>query len=220
MLAPSGLRHSSLTRWGMGVLLVAMTGAASAAVLVEQLPQDQGTGYFANPNIPQQLADDFTLGGAASLEGITWWGGYDGNIDNGDDDFLVRVFSGIGGTGTLLQAFNSPVVTRSTTTLTDSVLNAVYQYDFSLGSALNLAAGTYYLSVQNLGSSDWFWQQAVAGSVGLWFRGEDSDVWQANPDNLAFRLNGTPAQIPEPGILGLFMLAGVGLALARRRNPG
>lgn len=225
MRTPFGHFHPSLTRWGMGVLLVALTGGASAAVLYEQSPQDDGPGYFANANTPQQMADDFTLGSAASLDGITWWGS-----DNGSDAFVVRLFNGIGGTGTLLQAFNSPVVTQTGTALTDEAQNPVFRYDFSLGSAFSLAAGTYYLSVQtdSQGLSDWSWLQGVSSNGDFWTRGEDTDNWvsptdgqgQALRGDLAFRLNGIPAQVPEPGILGLLMLAGAGLALARRRNPG
>jgi len=216
----SGPFHRSLTRWGLGLLLAAMTGAASAAVLYAQSPLDQGDGYYANLDVPQQMADDFSLGSAASLEAITWWGGYDGNIVNNDDAFLVRLFTGIGGAGTLLQEFSTVPFTRTNAAIADAVDNLVYQYDFSLGAALDLAAGTYYLSVQNLGSSDWFWQQAASGNAGPWYRGEDSDNWSALSGGLAFSLDGTPRQIPEPGILGLLMLAGAGLALARRRKQG
>jgi hypothetical protein len=207
-------------------MLVAITGAASAAVLVEQLPQDQGLGYYANPNFPQQMADDFTLSGAASLDGITWWGGYDtangGTEDQISDDFLVRLYSSVSGTGIVMQAFPSVAFTRTLTSLTDVAGNSVYQFDFDLSATpLALSAGTYSLFVQNLGASDWFWQAGASGNGTIYYRGEDTDSWQSfSTENLAFRLNGTPSQIPEPGILGLLMLAGVGLALARRRNPG
>lgn len=214
--ASSSIR--SLAGWAFAAFLALATSTASAAVLYQQPPVDGGNGFYANPNFPQQMADDFTLGGAVSLESISWWGGYDGDLDAGDDDFLVRLYSDVSGTGTVQQEFNSAPFTRSTTSLLDGAGNAVYQYDFSLATPVSLSASTYYLFVQNLGTSEWFWQAASSGNGDLWFRSEDTDVWAMEVGDMALRLEGTPALIPEPSSLALFGIAGLSMLLAGRRR--
>ncbi|TAN83716.1 MAG: PEP-CTERM sorting domain-containing protein [Gallionella sp.] len=214
----------SLIGWTSAAFLALATSTASAAVLYDQTPQDGGLGFYANPNWPQQMADNFTLGGAANLEGITWWGGYGSNFDAGDDDFLVRLYSNVTGTGAVLQEFGSVPFIRTPTVLFDSAGNAVYQYDFALTAPLGMSPGAYYLFVQNLGTSDWFWQEASSGNGDLWFRGEDTDTWAmaAGAGDLASRLDGTPVvvHVPEPSPLALLGIAGLSLALlaGRRRR--
>lgn len=208
-----------LAGWAFAAFLA--TSAASAAVLYQQLPLDGGVGYYANSNTPQQLADDFALGGAVSLESISWWGGYDADLDAGDDDFLVRLYSDVSGTGTVLHEFSSASFTRSATSLLDGAGNAVYQYDFSLATPVSLSASTYYLFVQNLGTSDWFWQGASSGNGDLWYRGDDTEAWAMEVGDLALRLEGTQAQvapIPEPSLLALLGIAGLSMILAGRRR--
>ncbi|MHB1186317.1 PEP-CTERM sorting domain-containing protein [Thiobacillus sp.] len=227
----------SLTGWAFAAFLALVTSTASAAVLYQQPPLDGGLGYYANPNFPQQMADDFTLGGAVSLEGITWWGGYDGNLDDaGDDDFLVRLYSDVSGTGTVLEEFGTVTFSRTVTSLHSPSLldvagNDVYQYDFALTAPLGLSSGTYYLFVQNLSSSsDWFWLQGSSGNGDLWYRSEDPEDpedpvdpknWNAGQGegDLALRLEGTQVvQVPEPSSLALLGIAGLSMLLAGRRR--
>jgi hypothetical protein len=216
---------SKLAVAAFGTCLAFLASTASAAVLYTQLPLDDGDSYYANPNIGQQLADDFTLGGAVSLQSITWWGGYDGDFDAGDDDFRVRVYDSIGDTGAVLAQFNIGLMTPTVTSILDSVGNAIYQYDFSLPSSLALASGTYYLFVENLGSSDWLWQTTGPGNDSVWGRGQEGDPWtkftssdQDYLGDLAFRLEGERVQVPEPASLALFGIASLSMLLAGRRR--
>lgn len=206
----------SLIGWTLTAILAFVASTASAAVLHEQSPVNGGIGYYANPNFPQQMADDFNPGGAATLERITWWGGYGGNIDNNGDDFLVRIYSGVSGTGAVMQEFGSAAFARTATTLADNANNDVYQYDFDLSTSL--ASGVYYLSVQNLGTSDWFWLQSGTGNGNLVYRGDDTDNWIAWNVDLALRLEGTPAQIPEPSSLALLGIASLSMAMVAWRR--
>lgn len=215
----------TLAQWGLGVgCLLVTAGTAAAAVLVEQLPSNAAAGYYSNVNQPQQWADDFSLTAAAALDGVSWWGGYDtangGIEDPGSDAFRVRVYSDIGGTGTVLHEFGSSSVIRTPTALVDAAGNSVYRYDLDLSAApVGLPTGDLYLAIENLGASDWFWQAAGTGMS--WYRGEDTDDWAAAPrdgDQLAFRLTTAASQtVPEPGTAGLALLAVVAWARTRQR---
>jgi hypothetical protein len=220
--AYSSLR--SLPGWAFAVLLALATSTTGATVLHQQLPFDGGNGSYANLNTPQQGADDFALGGSVNLESVSWWGAYDGNFDAGDDDFLVRLYSSVAGTGTVLQEFGSAPFVRSDAGMVDVAGNTLYRYDFDV-TDFTLAAGTYYFFVQNLGSSDWIWQEGVSGSDEFWSRLEDADIWALAEDasgqpvqwDLAFEINGTRIQqVPEPSSLGLLGIAGLSMILARR----
>lgn len=218
MSMQSGPYRRTLSAWFVGLALAAMAATGDAAVLTQQAPVDGGNGYYSNTNTPQQQADDFTLGGAVSLEGITWWGGDAGNAAP-DDNFLVRLYSDLTGTGSVLKEYSAVPVTRTATSL-DSAGNAIFQYDLDLSATPEgLAAGTYYLFVQNLGTTDWFWLVGAAANGAFQVRAEDTDNWAvlAVGEDLAFSLNGTRLQhVPEPGSLSLLALAGLSLALVRK----
>lgn len=218
MKMPSTVFSRRLLSWVCGAALGGFVVSAGADVLYAQAPMDGGLGFYANTNSPQQIADDFSLGGAVSLEGISWWGGDGGNPATPDDDFLVRIYSSLSGTGTVLHTYTPGAVTRTTTGLSDGANNTVYQYDFMLASPESLPAGSYHLFVQNLGQTDWFWLQASSNSPSFSFRLADGDPWDPASYDVAFSLNGVRQQsVPEPDTIALTLLAGAALLFARRR---
>jgi hypothetical protein len=105
---------------------------------------------------------------------------------------------------------------------------------FDLGSGINLAAGTWYISawvVTSFGTSgQWNWKttetvvggQAIAHNPGGAALGttEPINVSQApgipNPRDVVFRIEGTV--VPEPGTFVAIGLGLAGLAIARRRK--
>lgn len=199
--------HNRLTGWALGLALAATAGATSAAVLYEQLPDTPGDAFGSYSDAGQTLAEDFTLGSAVNLDGISWWGSL--VADEYLGDFQVSLFSDLNDPP-LLDLSGVPII-RSVVDVT----NDVYQYQ--LATSQSLAAGTYYLVVMMNNSpgndTEWHWQGALTGNNQFWV---DGSGWvNITDDDLALRLTG---QVPEPGSLGLLLAAGAALVVARRRT--
>jgi len=213
----SACRRAAQGLFVAGLLFTVNT--AGASVVFQQGPVNGGVAYYSNINQPQQLSDDFSLGGAASLTRISWWGVYDGN-NQGSDEFLLRLHGALGTGVNPLYEFSFTSFTRTSTALNDTGGNSAYKYELILPAPLSLAAGTYYLSIQNQGDSDWAWLESEPGTGNAWFRAEDSDQWSQFVGNLAFRVedSGNSGTVDEPGTLALLGLGGLGMLLGARRR--
>lgn len=188
----------------------------------QQLPS-HGGGFLSNPSVIK-IADDFQLTQEASLQSITWWGGYRSD-PSPTDSFLINLYADDGGKpGSLLQAIN--VGNAASRTSTGSFVNppdysdpfspfpgrVEFQYSFNLSAAFPLHADTHYwLSIINSPSTDsWLWENSINSPNPDAQRSLMGGAWGAYGGyNTAFSL-GLVSAVPEPETYAM-LLAGLGL---------
>ena len=209
----------------MGCLLVATP--AAAAVIASQSPLDGGSAFESTVSFGQQNGDTFTLSDSGSITGLEWWGTQVADMSG----FFVRVFDDLSANtlsvlecdnGTFAAPCGAPVVAASTA-LVDDAQNAIDKFSIDFPSPIDLASGTYLLSIGHE-TDFWFWLEGVAGDGVGQLRSADDESWQNATPDFSFSaigtLDGTPGTVPEPTTLALLGLAGIGgvFAGARRRR--
>jgi hypothetical protein len=199
----------------LAISLSVITEISAAALIYEQSPVNPVDGPLADINAGTGLfADNFTIA-HSNLESISWWGAY---LSEETDDFVIRLYSNLGGTGTLLNDFRSVSFVQNS--LFDSLNTPYHHYQFDFTTPIELAAGTYYLSIQNQGTSSWVWLYGNPGNSSFWNLPVSTSDWAelTNQPDLAFRLEGSPIQsVPEPNITMLMLLGGGMLAISFKR---
>ena len=193
--------------------LIAAAPLASAAVLVSQpFSAPGGESFLSTFDGGFINADSFSLGGAVDVSSIAWWG----TEAAGGGSFSVRVASSLNG---LLSAsaLGGTVVSASANAM-DSDQRALHRFELTLGSALGLGGGTHYLAIgYEDASSEWHWTAGNNGDSVSYY--SDAPYWPEDDVDLSFEVVGERRQtVPEPGILALLGLAGIGGLLARRRR--
>lgn len=203
----------------MSVALLTVTSARGAVVFSNLGPGDTfstdtedavtGVNFFLGDN---DHAGGFTLAGSSfvldSVEMPLRW--YESDYDQ--QPLVVRLFSNSGGL---------PGVELASAQLgafpPTEPASALITADFS-SAALTLNAGATYFLVADTSGASWFgWMQNITGDLGRFYT-NNSNNWVAEifGDAPAFRINGTPTGIPEPGALVLAGLALLSLASLRR----
>lgn len=203
-----------------GALLAGLSTVSSAAVLFQQgLNEVDNLGFFSN--IDNDLsADNFVLGGSATLQSISWFGMYDYDDAGLSDLFNIEILD-LGGTS-LNSNIGVSATSKVDTGFTDAYGSAIYQYSLDL-PALELEAGEYLLSISNQNDiySNWFWADSLDGDGITYSLLGGNDIW--SPENwgvdMAFTLNGETATVPvpEPSTWLLLSLGVAALAWRRRQ---
>lgn len=199
----------------LAFLLVLLAVPQTRADLIVQQPLDPASsGRFSNLGPSnQQIADDFQLPVATTLESISWSGRYDAALSlTNPVAFSLRFFADAGGSPSVspLQIYDV-TVDAQTTGLTFGTV-PWFSYSTSL-PALTLNPGTYWVSVvesdprtPTSGSSQWLWGNSSSSGLTA-FRSSDGTAWTPSTAgrNIAFQLSGSV--VPEPSSL---LLTGVG----------
>lgn len=197
----------------------------SAAVVYESGSAGTvGGGFSADTSFFQSAtATEFTIDAPITVCSGTVDGIYMPSWDVlPEDSFRISFFSD-GGlqpsspiTPTIVVAITSKDVIGSTGS------NAVYRVTFDLPNALELTAGTYWVSIVNhtwnTSSPNWAWAWVSNGSgsrKALSSSGIEGPYIQAGAATLRFTLNDT-FSVPEPGALFLGAMSFIGL-LRRKR---
>ena len=202
---------------GLIVVSLALTTnvSNSAEVLFQQAVIEPDVNGFLS-DASSINGDDFSVA-HVNVESIAWWGGY---INQSTDDFVVKLFDDLSDTPSGISALSGNVSVLQTLFDINTQQN-YYQYQLVLSNPLELLAGNYFLSIQNIGTSDWAW---LFGN-----NGNDYSVFYVDPDlswsedtftgkDMAFSLEGSRIQtIPEPTTL-LLLLLGFSLLIVTHKS--
>lgn len=179
----------------LGALLLGgalFSTSASAAVLLERLPDASPTGQQTDGNTPS-YQETVNFAGQVLINKISWWG-----YDVVGDPAALNNFA-----VTLAGVTQSGAITETDTGLFPGTSVSLMLYEMNLGS-VSFAGGTLDL-INDSQDVEWYWQ------------GSGADP-QTGAGLRALRIEGTRQQnVPEPEILWLLGVGGIGLALARRR---
>lgn len=167
-----------------------------------------------------KVYDNFSLGSAASISGVHWYGGFFNPVAAGTiTSFLIEIWADTAGApGGSVPLRAATIAGHANQVQTgDNAIGPLYAYSIDLATAFQAQAGTtYWLSIQP--SMDfppqWGWATGTGGD-GLSYQDFFGTRGQQTFD-LAFSLTSTPSNVPEPGSLVLAGLALVGLMTASR----
>lgn len=211
----------------VAALMVAGAVGAQAAVIYSQ--SDYSTGGFFSDGVAGQfydnrMAENFTIGGAATVNTITWAGGSENFLDptlGNFSDWVIRIFNDSAGavgtevwSGTFAKAATNPVFTGSF-----NVAGGEIHTQSVATGGVGLGAGSYWISIGSVnispGDDAWAWADTLSVYDGA-ARSDSpfgSGFGTVEATDLSFGLEG----VPEPGT---FVALGVGLAglVAMRRR--
>ena len=212
--------------WLIGIWLSGVSAPARADIVYSQDPNLLSVLFVSDSTsvLGLQQADNFTLGSAASIQAVTFYGKWT-SVAQPPESFTVRFFEDMGGTPNVNPTFEFTSLAPDSR---DSVeflppLLSVFHYGINLPAPVNLNAGTtYYFSVVNTATNafgDWGWLGTDLLGSTRFQRNDDGVLFTSIPDaDLTFALMTNAMLEPSPVLLGgTAMLASGAWRLARAR---
>jgi len=221
--------QGALSRVAAGLgLCLALAMPAGATVIVDQAHDATLPGAFSNYDgglaTDQQVADDFSLTGAATLTSLSWVGQYSAaqSALANPVDFRILFFADAGGLPGNVPITTVDMSAAGTPTGGSYDSSPWLAYSIALPS-LSFSSGDFWISIleydartPSIGGSQWLWGRASrAGSSAT--RSGYADTWGRNTGDMAFTLEGTVAGVPEPASLALCGLGILAVRSVRRR---
>jgi hypothetical protein len=207
-----------------GALFVLTSGAtAGAAPLFVQQPEITQA-ICSGSACDFQMADDFTLGAAATIRSVSWLGIYVPSVPALDAFHITFHEDDLGKPGGVVQggAFQ-PASAVNRTPTGQTIINgaySVYSYAADLGLGIQLEANTrYWLSIFNNVTAEWSWGLAFVqdptDTVAYLQPGHDWELFEGY--RLHFALDDANLNsVPEPASMVL-LATGLAAASFRRR---
>jgi len=205
---------SKLSSAAVGIIAALSTiSGVQASTLVSQ-PLDNSV-QAVNAGYNQQIADAFSIATGGIISSVSWDGFYSlGSVSNFQ---IVFYQNNSGKPGTALYTISGITPTQADTGY-KKLGYTVYQFDYTLPTSFDAAAGTtYFFSVYEQASSYNFIWSGSAMNAGSVFNLNGSG-WFSLQEGQAFTLSGTAT--PLPAALPLFAtgLGALGLLGWRRKR--
>ena len=208
------LRHA-LSRLGVVAAMLGLSHAALGAVVYNNGAPNEVSGTLMTDFV---VAENFTLGTAASISNIRFW-----SIQSSFADYAGSVYWAVYSDvaslpGAVVQGGVTATVAEVATGLSTGFGYAEYLLDIPVTFALG--AGNYWLALHNgplanTATTEMLWSTTTlaVGASGVYKDG----TWIDSGEEHAFRLDGTTTVVPEPATLALFV-GGLLAAGAMRRK--
>ena len=216
-----------ITQLILALMLAATAGQVDAGIVYSQsslATVDRGGYQYSS----QEMADDFSLAAAATINVVNWQGSYYVTDVVGNESFTVRFYTDAFGLPSASPFVSQVVSVNVIDSGADLIGKNLYNYSANIVTVALDAGVTYWLSIySNESPTNYAWANSADGSIdgvvrfaGLEWSSYDND----DRSNHLFSLEASTAQtsnVPESSTFTLGCIGALGIMLTRcvrRRN--